>query len=153
MKSVRTFRIALFSLVLALPLMFAGCEELETMLAEDSSNTSGSTNVNGSYRLVAVNDRPLPFTMQQIDINNRLVLESGTWTVNGSTLLTNMRGFMVVSGARTSWTENHTGTITVRGSTATAVLDQRSGATVQASISGGTLLMDQNGNRMKFQKQ
>jgi hypothetical protein len=140
----RLARAVMFTAMLAFPLLGAN----ECALTEPEEN------FDGTYTLETVNGYSMPFNMQYIDGSNKLVLTSGSWTIIGTTLYTKMSTYMVVSGKRTptsgSTTENHTGTISVSGSSATATLDN--GTKVYATIEDGQLLFDQYGNTLKFRR-
>jgi len=148
----RALRTALLTAVMAFPLLGAGdCSDLT------GSSDSDSSSYDGTYDLVTVDDRSVAsgFDLVRVDANNRLVLYKGTWTLSGRTLSTRMYTYSIVNGVRKDEArfqpEQHTGTVTISGGTATGTLD--SGSSVSTTFSSGTMLTSYSGHRMKFVKQ
>lgn len=131
------------ALVLAalLPLALSGCSELLGL----------ETSIEGTYTLVEINGTSLPYRLAYVDANNRLMTESGSATVSaGGTYTSVARGYMVVNGNRSPWTERHTGTWEENGSSYR--FTQENGRTATTSFGSGTMVMDQNNNTLKFEK-
>ena len=148
----RSSRARLFSALLALPLFAAaGCEELAELTG---AGETAEASVDGSYTLVQVNGKPLPFDLIVADAQNKLVLTRGVWTISGTRLQTEMYTTSIIRGVATREArfnpERHSGTIKVSNGIATATLEN--GRTIQATISGGRLVQDDKGNKMLFQK-
>ena len=146
-RSTRMLRLAIFTAILAFPLLGAGeCGDL--------TGSSDDSEYDGVYKLVSVDGQTLPYNMIYVDSRNRLVLTKGYWTLSGRSLSTEMWTTSYVNGVGTSEArfnpEKHTGTVTFSGNRATGTLD--TGSSVSTTMSSGTMLTSYNGHQMQFEK-
>lgn len=127
--------------VVILPLSLAGCPGFDAL----NPNTYA-----GTYKLQSVNGK-LPYVAYEYG-NSKLVLERGSWTIGeDNSLRTMMAGYKILNGrAPEDWTEVHDGTVSISGSTVTVRLDN--GRTGTAELDGNRLLVDDNGNTLRFSK-
>ena len=118
------------------------------------TGTDQEDNHDGFYQLVTVNRESLPTNLSYVNEQNKLVLTSGIWKVSGTTLRTEMNTYMIVSGRRTpssgSTPEYHDGTITVSGTSFAVTLDN--GRRITGTIRSGSLVTDDAGNALSFNK-
>lgn len=141
---------SLAAVLFAAPLLAGECADLTST----SSSTSSSGGYDGTYTLVSVDGQSLPYDIIYVNAQNRLSLTRGEWTISGTSLTTRMWTTSIVSGVPKTEAkfnpEVHTCTITVSGEQATCTLD--SGTPIYATISGGTVVYDNSGHQLKFQK-
>lgn len=141
---------SLAAVLFAAPLLAGECADLTST----SSSTSSSGGYDGTYTLVSVDGQSLPYDIIYVNAQNRLSLTRGEWTISGTSLTTRMWTTSIVSGVPKTEAkfnpEVHTCTITVSGDQASCTLD--SGTPIYATISGGTVVYDNSGHQLKFQK-
>lgn len=137
----------LLTATVALPLVASACGDVLT-------GTDDSDDFDGTYRVVAVDNRSMPAKIIDVDSRNYLLLTRGEWVVSGSTVRTSMWTTSYINGQPRSEArfnpERHTGTITVSGNTATVVLD--TGSRITASLSDNGLTYTSNGRTIRFVK-
>ena len=142
---------SLATVLFAAPLLAGECADLTSTSSTSASSSGG---YDGTYNLVSVDGQSLPYNIIYVNAQNRLSLTKGQWTISGTSLTTRMWTTSIVNGVATSEgkfnPEVHTCTITVSGEQATCTLD--SGTPIYATISGGTVVYDNSGHQLKFQK-
>lgn len=135
---------ALLAVVVAVPLMASDCT--------DVTGTKGSSEWDGNYFLKKVDGKSLPTCIICVDSRNQLTLHDGLWTVRGKSITTKMWTKQMINGTTTTesrfWPEQHTGTISVSGSSATITLD--TGNKVYASLGDGGLTYTTGGHTYYF---
>ena len=153
-RHVRFALRAAAAVVLALPLAGAECADLTTPGGDTA--TSGG-NYDGTYTLMTVDGKPLPFNIFFVDNSNKLVLTKGEWTVSdgGKSLTTRMWTTSYVSGTAKSEAkfnpEVHTCSVTIKNGVASCTLD--SGTSIQATIGSNVVTQTSYGSHvLEFRK-